>query len=203
MQVRTVLPFEYRIQLVESKSSSPFTWLGPQRYTDVPCQIEDIPNIDAVVISHNHYDHMDHPTIMKIKAKHPNVHYFVPLGNKDWFARSGIREGVTELDWWEQRDINLAPSASKPAVSHTDAQSDSVEEKRSISARIGCLPCQHTSARTPFDKGLTLWASWSVESGGKKVWFGGDTGCTYFCILISYTGLNLGSRDISSGILLP
>ena len=175
-----LLSFKHGNQLIVSDHSSPFTWLGPKRYTDVPCQIEDIPNIDAVVISHNHYDHMDHPTIMKIKAKHPNVHYFVPLGNKDWFAKSGI-EGVTELDWWEQRDIDLSPSASKPAVSHTEAQSDLVEEK-SISARIGCLPCQHTSARTPFDKGLTLWASWSVESGGKKVWFGGDTGCKYFRI---------------------
>ncbi len=158
-----------------SGNCSPFTWLGPKRYTDVPCQIEDIPSIDAVVISHNHYDHMDHPTIMRIKAKHPNVHFFVPLGNKKWFEKSGITEGVTELDWWEQRDIDLAPSRSKPAVSKTNVSSDSMEEK-SISARIGCLPCQHTSARTLFDKGLTLWASWSVESGGKKVWFGGDTG---------------------------
>ena len=154
---------------------SPFTWLGPKRYTEMPCQIEDIPAIDAVVISHNHYDHMDHPTIMKIKARHPNVHFFIPLGNKKWFTKSGINEGVTELDWWERRDIDLAPSSSKSAVSATYVKSDSAEEK-TISARIGCLPCQHTSARTPFDKGLTLWASWSVESGGKKVWFGGDTG---------------------------
>ena len=112
---------------------------------------------------------------MKIKAKHPNVHFFVPLGCKQWFTKSGIKEGVTELDWWEQRDIDLVPSASKPAVSKTDVKPDSAEGK-SLSARIGCLPCQHTSARTPFDKGLTLWASWSVVSGGKKVWFGGDTG---------------------------
>ena len=157
------------------KYSSPFTWLGPKRYTDVPCQIEDIPIIDAVIISHNHYDHMDHPTILKIKARHPNVHFFVPLGNKKWFAESGINEGVTELDWWEQRDMELVPSTSKPTLSTVDVKSNSAEEK-GISARIGCLPCQHTSARTLFDKGLTLWASWSVESGGKKVWFGGDTG---------------------------
>ena len=166
---------KYSIQLMAFDECSPFTWLGPKRYTDVPCQIEDIPTIDAVVISHNHYDHMDHPTIMKIKAKHPNVHFFVPLGNKKWFEKSGINEGVTELDWWEQRDIDLVPSVSKAAVSKTDVGSNPVEEK-SISACIGCLPCQHTSARTGFDKGLTLWASWSVESGGKKVWFGGDTG---------------------------
>ena len=174
MQVR-IISIVQQSHSANGRSFSPFTWLGPKRYTDVPCPTEDIPTIDAVIISHNHYDHMDHPTIMKIKAKHPNVHFFVPLGNKKWFAESGINEGVTELDWWEQRDVDLAPSASKPAVSNTDVKSGSTEDK-SISARIGCLPCQHTSARTPFDKGLTLWASWSVESGGKKVWFGGDTG---------------------------
>lgn len=162
---------------VFSERCSPFTWLGPKRYTEVPCQIEDIPIVDAVVISHNRYDHMDHPTIMKIKAKHPNVHFFVPLGNKKWFAASGIHEGVTELDWWQERDMSLAPVASKPSVSKTDVGTDSAAEKsHSITARIGCLPCQHTSARTAFDKGLTLWASWSIESGGKRVWFGGDTG---------------------------
>ena len=119
----------------------------------------------------------DHPTIMKIKAKHPNVQFFVPLGNKKWFTSSGIHEGVTELDWWEERDIHLALSTEKSAVSKPDVSQDSkIGESHSISARIGCLPCQHTSARTGWDKGLTLWASWSVETGGKKVWFGGDTG---------------------------
>ena len=162
---------------VFSERCSPFSWLGPKRYTEVPCQIEDIPTIDAVVISHSHYDHMDHPTIMKIKAKHPNVQFFVPLGNEKWFVASGIREGVTELDWWEQRDINLVPSFSKAAARSTDEPARSAgQENKSIIARISCLPCQHTSARSPFDKDTTLWSSWSVESGGKKVWFGGDTG---------------------------
>lgn len=147
--------------------------MGPKRYTEVPCQIEDIPTIDAVVISHNHYDHMDHPTIMKIKAKHPNVHFFVPLRNKQWFTAEGIHE-VTELDWWEERDLKLSPTQKKPQVSvDENATANSPD---AITARISCLPCQHTSARTLFDKGHTLWASWSVSSGGKKVWFGGDTG---------------------------
>ncbi|KAI9875588.1 MAG: hypothetical protein M1830_008227 [Pleopsidium flavum] len=163
---------------VFSERCSPFSWLGPKRYTEVPCQIEDIPTIDAVVISHNHYDHMDHPTIVKIIKQHPNVHFFVPLRNKQWFTASGI-DNVTELDWWEERDIKLSPSQEKPLEvtsndpPHTSPNNDT---SRSITARIGCLPCQHTSARTLFDKGHTLWASWSIESGGKKVWFGGDTG---------------------------
>lgn len=131
--------------------------------------------MDAVVISHNHYDHMDHPTIMKIKAKHPNVHFFVPLRNKKWFTASGIHE-VTELDWWEGRDIRLSPSQNEHQVAEKENQDLPSSSKANILAQINCLPCQHTSARTAFDKGHTLWASWSVESGGKKVWFGGDTG---------------------------
>ncbi|KZF19682.1 Metallo-hydrolase/oxidoreductase [Xylona heveae TC161] len=163
---------------------SPFSFFGPKRYTDVPCQIEDIPTIDAVVISHNHYDHLSHPTIMKIKELHPNVHFFAPLGNKKWFLDCGITN-VTELDWWESRDISLSavPSkdqstTAKPAVTNpfSDSQGTSAPPPSDIKATVGCLPCQHTSARTPFDKAHTLWCSWSVESGGARVYFGGDTG---------------------------
>ena len=161
---------------VFSERCSPFSWLGPKRYTEVPCQIEDIPTVDAVVISHNHYDHMDHPTIMRIKAKHPNVHFFVPLRNKQWFTASGI-EACTELDWWEEKDVSLSPQKNSEVTDKDGEDTLSTNSSsKSISARIGCLPCQHTSARTGWDQGRTLWASWSVESGGKKVWFGGDTG---------------------------
>ena len=160
---------------VFSERCSPFSWLGPKRYTDIPCQIEDIPTIDAVIISHNHYDHMDHPTIMRIKEKHPNVHFFVSLRNKQWFTASGIKE-VTELDWWEEREFKLAPSQNTSQVAMKNSAELPSGSPADILARISCLPCQHTSARTAFDKGHTLWASWSVESGGKKIWFGGDTG---------------------------
>jgi N-acyl-phosphatidylethanolamine-hydrolysing phospholipase D len=159
---------------------SPFTFMGPKRYTDIPCEIFDIPSIDAVIISHNHYDHLSHPTIMEIKEKHPNVHFFVPLGNKNWFLKCGIHN-VTELDWWESRDIKLTimKPASKSMISEVsvtesgEAKTNEAEGPETITATIGCLPCQHTSARGPFDRNHTLWASWSVESCGKKVWFAG------------------------------
>ncbi|KAI7213128.1 Zn-dependent hydrolase/oxidoreductase [Hortaea werneckii] len=83
---------------------------------------------------------------------------------------------VTELDWWDERTITLsAPPSEIGSVASSDG-SEGPDKPQNITAIIGCLPCQHTSARTPFDKGHTLWASWSVSSGGKKVWFGGDTG---------------------------
>lgn len=87
----------------------------------------------------------------------------------------------TELDWWDERDVVLpSPSASASAPDSTgetlkvDAESPSSDER--ITAKIGCLPCQHTSNRGLTDRSLTLWSGWSVESGGKKVYFAGDTG---------------------------
>ncbi|KAH9844808.1 Beta-lactamase superfamily domain [Teratosphaeria destructans] len=152
---------------VFTERCSPLSFLGPKRYTEMPCQITDIPYIDAVVISHNHYDHLSHPTIKTIAEHYPNAHFFVPLGNKPWFAHMRLPDhNVTELDWWDERTISLSPSQ----------RGEGPQEQEDITATIGCLPCQHTSARTAFDKSHTLWASWSVSSGGKKIWFGGDTG---------------------------
>jgi N-acyl-phosphatidylethanolamine-hydrolysing phospholipase D len=140
---------------------SPFSFFGPARYTKVPCEIEDIPIIDAVVISHSHYDHLSHPSVLRIKEKHPNCQFFAPLGNKVWFDKCGIAN-ATELDWWEGKELKLSKTDSSAG--------DGPEE---IVATISCLPCQHQSGRTLFDRNHTLWASWSVESGGKKVWFAG------------------------------
>lgn len=150
----------------------PVSWFGLGRYNPAPCNIDEIPFIDAVVISHNHYDHLSHPTVLKIKEKHPNAQFFAGLGNKKWFNESGIHN-ATELDWWETRELRLSkirPDGQKKVVGEGE-RGDSKEDE--IVATIGCLPCQHMSGRTPFDRAHSLWASWSVESGGKKVWFGG------------------------------
>jgi len=134
-----------------------------------------------VIISHNHYDHLSYPTIKRIEEKHPNVQFFAPLGNKKWFMDAGFKN-ITELDWWESKDIHLAKSKGKvveqggsagAVVRQANGQQTTSGGDSGISANIGCLPCQHTSGRMPWDKSRTLWASWSVESGGKKVWFGG------------------------------
>ncbi|KNG84312.1 dioxygenase [Aspergillus nomiae NRRL 13137] len=153
---------------------SPFSWLGPKRYTEMPCQVKDIPIIDAVVISHNHYDHLSYPTVKEISKRHPNCHFFVPLGNEAWFKSSGI-DNVTELDWWEERDIVLSPSQSTGTQVEEPAENGG-SSPGDIKGRVGCLPCQHTSNRGVFDRAKTLWASWYVESGGRKVYFAGDTG---------------------------
>ncbi|KAH7070260.1 N-acyl-phosphatidylethanolamine-hydrolyzing phospholipase D [Paraphoma chrysanthemicola] len=142
-----------------------------KRYTPPPCEIEDLPVVDVVVISHSHYDHLSYPSVMRIKEKWPGVVFCVPLGLGKWFAGCGVRE-VVELDWWETRELRFesGKEGSGGSVTSSEGKGDA------ISATIGALPCQHVSARTPFDKNTTLWASWSVESGGSKVYFAGDTG---------------------------
>lgn len=138
---------------------------GPRRYTKPPCNFEDIPPIDVVLISHNHYDHLSWPTIQKLKRLHPDAQYFVPRGLAKWFHSGGLTN-VTELDWWEDADLALTvPGKGSEAGSTSDT----------ITARLSCLPAQHGSARGIFDRDRTLWCSWAIRSGSKSVWFAGDT----------------------------
>jgi N-acyl-phosphatidylethanolamine-hydrolysing phospholipase D len=156
---------------------APVNLKGLRRFTPPPCEIEDLPVVDIVVISHNHYDHLSYPTILRIQKKWPDAHFFAPLGNKIWFEKCGITQ-VTELDWWETREVMFQATNSVGSgkqdrqVSASSSPDDAPTE--TISATIGALPCQHITARTPFDKCKTLWASWSVESGGSKLWFAGS-----------------------------
>ncbi|ORZ17022.1 beta-lactamase superfamily domain-domain-containing protein [Absidia repens] len=155
---------------------SPVQFAGPKRYTSVPCELDDLPKIDAVVISHNHYDHLDSETIQSLAKKNPNTRFFVPLGNKEWFGQiSNEKDGfgndrVVELDWWESSTLDLSQSTSMTASSSNDQ------------LKLICTPCQHFSGRTLWDRNKTLWASWCVEgihdgvSNRGKVFFGGDTG---------------------------
>lgn len=142
---------------------SPLTFLGPKRYTQPPCQLADIPVLDAVLISHSHYDHLSRASILDLHRLHPDAHFFVGLGLGPWFRRLGVSK-VTELDWWQDADLT---------VEAADRESDG---PKTISARISCLPSQHTSGRSPFDRDATLWCSWAIRSGQKSVWFAGDTG---------------------------
>lgn len=160
--------------------------MGPKRYTPIPCKLSEIPIVDLVVISHSHYDHLSHPTVMELAKHHPNAQFLVGLGLKKWFQECGI-ENVVEMDWWEDVDVVFSPvtgekrvststSSSPSSPSQASPPSQTTPSSSSITARISCLPSQHTSARTAFDKGCTLWCSWAVSSGDKSVWFGGDTG---------------------------
>ncbi|KAK0643420.1 beta-lactamase superfamily domain-containing protein [Cercophora newfieldiana] len=136
---------------------SPLSFAGPKRYSAPGCAIADLPAVHLVVISHSHYDHLSHGTVVEIAKRFEGVHFLVGLGLEKWFRASGI-ERVTELDWWEGVEVTVKGDGGE------------------IKAEVSALPCQHFSGRTGLDKDHTLWASWSVASGGKSAWFGGDTG---------------------------
>ncbi|KAK0123814.1 hypothetical protein ONS95_008810 [Cadophora gregata] len=145
-----------------SARAGPTQYTGPGRTKRAPCQVHDFPGCDAVVISHNHYDHLDLPTIQAILKKFPKTKYFVPLGNKSWLANLGVpKDLIVELDWWEEREYSLQDFGYK----YTGSKSDSNSGPRSRETRIRftCVPAQHNSARSPLDQGNTLWCGWVVE----------------------------------------
>ncbi|KAH7063007.1 Metallo-hydrolase/oxidoreductase [Auriculariales sp. MPI-PUGE-AT-0066] len=145
---------------VFSHRCSPVQFMGPARFTEAPCKIEEIPEVDAIVISHNHYDHMDTHTLTTLfERPGPKPHIFAPLGNEAYFKSLGcIPNGhMHTLDWW---------GAAKVDTAHGTVD-------------VHCTPCQHFTGRGIGDRFKTLWASWAIVAPGehgKKVWFGGDTG---------------------------
>lgn len=151
-----------------------WSMLGPKRFTPAACTPSDIPELDAVFISHNHHDHLSAPSVKELATRFPGLHFFVGRGLAKWFRDSGIN-AVTEMDWWEDAEVTLQKAPGTGGSS--DGGLDAPEEIRAV---ISCLPSQHGSLRTGFDYGHTLWASWAIKSGGKSVWFAGDTG--YRCV---------------------
>ncbi|KAI0304495.1 N-acyl-phosphatidylethanolamine-hydrolyzing phospholipase D [Multifurca ochricompacta] len=172
---------------VFSNRCSPFQRLGPARYTDTPCKVEEIPAVDAVVLSHNHYDQYasslchseskpidnmsstDIPTLRTIFAKpSSSAHMFVALNNAAYLSKAihTPLSRVHELDWWDERILHVAlPSDTGGPAVNTEV-------------RLSCTPSQHVSGRTVTDRWHALWAAWVVDDlqSQKKVYFAGDTG---------------------------
>ncbi len=134
---------------VFSERASPVSFAGPKRVVPLPIDIADLPQIDIVLISHNHYDHLDADSVKRIAAMSHSPRFLVPMGLKAWFAELGIAR-VDELDWWQQEQ-------------HGDL-------------RITFVPVQHWSKRTLTDANKTLWGGWVVEGEGLSIIHTGDTG---------------------------
>jgi N-acyl-phosphatidylethanolamine-hydrolysing phospholipase D len=128
--------------------ASPISWAGPSRLSPPGLAFEDLPRIDVVVISHDHYDHLDLGTVKRLADTH-NPLFLVPLGLKAWFGNNGMSR-VEELDWWQERDYR--------------------------GVRFVCVPAQHFSQRTLWDGNTRLWSSWAVLGRERRLYFGGDTG---------------------------
>ncbi len=131
-----------------SKRCSPFQWVGPKRQRPPGVMLEQLPQVDLVLISHNHYDHLDKPTIKKLNKKF-NPKYLVPLGLKDLMLKWGC-QNVVEVDWWDEVDINGIQFLSTPA--------------------------NHFSSRGTFDRNKTLWCGYILRSKSSKIYFAGDSG---------------------------
>jgi L-ascorbate metabolism protein UlaG (beta-lactamase superfamily) len=134
---------------VYSERASPFSWIGPKRMRKPGIAFEDLPQIDIVLLSHNHYDHLDIGTVKKLaRTFHPK--FIVPLGVGAFLKRSGI-DAFHELDWWQELSIN----------------SD---------IAVQALPAQHFSGRGMLDRDATLWCGYLVKRTDGNIYFAGDTG---------------------------
>ena len=131
-----------------SERASPVSWGGPRRLSPPGLAFEDLPRIDVVLISHDHYDHLDLDTVKRLAAAYDPL-FLVPLGLKAWFAKNGMTR-VEEMDWWQEREYRTL--------------------------KFVCVPAQHFSQRTLTDANQRLWASWSVLSPERRFYFSGDTG---------------------------
>ena len=129
---------------------APHPTLGTKRFSKgLSIEIEALPQIDAVILSHDHYDHLDYGSIIKLKDKVEM--FYVPLGLGAHLKEWGVQENkIVELDWWQE-------------VSHNDLV-------------FKCAPAQHFSGRGLSDRANTLWASWVIQSKNEKIFFSGDSG---------------------------
>lgn len=135
---------------VFSERASPSSLVGPSRFHPVPLAIEDLPPLDAVVLSHDHYDHLDENSVRALSAR--GERFVVPLGVGAHLERWGVPAArITELDWWQE--IALAGGV-----------------------RLVATPAQHFSGRGLFDRNATLWASWAFIGPRHRAYFSGDTG---------------------------
>ena len=137
-----------------SKRCSPVQWAGPKRVRPPGLAIEALPRIDAILLSHNHYDHLDLPSLRQIRQRFGPVPVIAPLGNAGWLTRKRLGP-ATELDWWQSHRLK--------------------------DADITAVPARHFAARTLRDRNETLWCGYRIRHRGAEIHFAGDTGYTgYF-----------------------
>jgi L-ascorbate metabolism protein UlaG (beta-lactamase superfamily) len=153
---------------VFSERTSPFEWAGPKRMRPPGIALDRLPKIDFIILSHNHYDHFDVPTVRKIYQK-DKPQLIVPLGVEAHLRKVGI-EGI-EMDWWQHIELGA--------------------EKFSIH----CVPAQHFSGRGSLDRDATLWCGYVLHTPIGKIYYCGDTG--YSSELFKTIGQRLGPMKVS------
>ena len=147
---------------------APHPLLGQKRYSkELPIEIKKLPFIDAVILSHDHYDHLDYESIQKLKGKVGR--YYTPLGLGNHLIEWGVeKEMINELNWWESIEFE--------------------------SVKLVCTPARHFSGRGLLDRANTLWCSWVIKGAKDNIYFSGDSGYdTHF----KEIGEKYGPFDIS------
>jgi N-acyl-phosphatidylethanolamine-hydrolysing phospholipase D len=133
---------------VFSQRAFPVQWIGPRRVMDPALPIDALPPLDVVLLSHNHYDHLDKAAVKRIARAHPGAKWVVPLGLGAYVRPWGVRE-IVELDWWQETTID--------------------------GLRVTATPARHFSARRLGDRNKSLWCGFAIESKETRAYFAGDT----------------------------
>jgi L-ascorbate metabolism protein UlaG (beta-lactamase superfamily) len=137
------------VEPVLEERASPYTWIGPKRFHPAPVTVEELPPIDVVLITHDHYDHLEEPTIKRLNRKTRS--FLVPLGIGELLEEWGIPpEKIVELDWWEHHKVGSLHFTATPAV--------------------------HYARRGLFDGNERLWCSWSIQGQSRRLFISGDSG---------------------------
>src|ERR1041385_5595197 len=131
-----------------SERASPVPFAAPRRWVPPAIAFEDLPPLDVVLQSHNHYDHLDSATVRRLAAGHPAAQWLAPLGVGALLRDAGALH-VLERDWWEEHVVG--------------------------GVRFVCTPARHFSSRNLFDRNATLWCGWAALAAGRRVLFGGDS----------------------------
>jgi N-acyl-phosphatidylethanolamine-hydrolysing phospholipase D len=147
---------------------SPVPLRALRRFSEPPIALADLPPVDIVLLSHNHYDHLDVKTVQALSRFHPQIQWVVPEGLSHWFKKRGI-QSVTELPRWKSLTVK--------------------------DCKITAVPAQHFSGRTLWDRNNTHWNGYVAEVGQKKIYFVGDTGYNPFDF--KEIGERLGPMDLS------
>jgi N-acyl-phosphatidylethanolamine-hydrolysing phospholipase D len=137
------------IDPVWSERASPLPFLGPRRWVSPGVEFDRLPPIDLVVLSHDHYDHLDAPTITRLVERYPAAVWYSPLGTADFLRHRGARD-VVERDWWDEGSVG--------------------------EVHLTCVPAQHFSGRTLGKRNSTLWSGWTLRAPDRTLFFAGDTG---------------------------
>lgn len=137
------------IDPVFSKRASPFSFSGPARFHPVPITVAELPPIERVLISHNHYDHLDRAAIQELAPK--TQQFLVPLGNAGDLQKWGVDQTkIISFDWWQ--------------------------ELKTDNALLAFTPTQHFSSRSLSDRNMTLWGSWVIKTEEQSLYFSSDSG---------------------------